>query len=282
MTPLSRLDKSAIALLIGSGLLHLLLWRLGTEPWESPISFRKPALFGISTGLTLWSCLWVLRQLPGSRLATSLGRLLTGTLLLEVALITLQTWRGVPSHFNRSTPIDATIETTLLVLISIATLIIFWLTVVSLQPKSLKGLPAQHRLAVRAGLILLSLSCLLGFIITIVGNQLIAAGLAPETYPQRGVLKFPHGAALHAIQTLVVLAWLGTRLNTRWPSAVIWTATLAHLSGLSFALLQSFRGKARFELDLPGSLLLALTILLLASSVGLLVWRRVPPAQVTL
>ncbi|MFO0527171.1 MAG: hypothetical protein ACK52A_03650, partial [Planctomycetota bacterium] len=125
MTPLSRLDKSAIALLIGSGLLHLLLWRLGTEPWESPISFRKPALFGISTGLTLWSCLWVLRQLPGSRLATSLGRLLTGTLLLEVALITLQTWRGVPSHFNRSTPTDAAIETTLLVLISIATLIIF-------------------------------------------------------------------------------------------------------------------------------------------------------------
>jgi hypothetical protein len=274
LAALPRLEISAIALLLGSGGLHLLVWMLGTESWDSPLSFRKPALFGISTGLTLWSCLWVFSQLRSSSLTTWLRRILTGSLVVEVALITLQAWRGVASHFNRATPFDAAIESTLLLLISIATLLIFWLTAVSLSSGSLNRLPPPERLAARAGLALLSLSCLLGFLITFVGNQLVSANLPPETYPLRGVLKFPHGAALHAIQTLVVLAWLCPRLGTRWPLAVVWTAILAHLFGLLFALLQTFRGKARFELDLSSGLLLATTLLLLACSFALLFWPR--------
>lgn len=274
MTALSRLENSALALLLGSGCLHLLLALLGTTPWESPLSFRKPALFGISTGLTLWSCLWIFRQLPPSILTTSLSRLLTGSLLLEVGLITLQAWRGKPSHFNRQTVFDGAIETALLVLISIATLIIVWQAARSFQPGKLAGLPPPYRLAIRAGLSLLCLSCAIGFLITIIGNQLVASGRAPETFPLRGVLKFPHGAALHALQLLPFLAWLGTRLGSRWPSAVVGAAALAQLLGLCFALLQTFRGKARFELDPPAASMLAATLLALLASAVFLFWPR--------
>lgn len=265
-------------MLLFSGCLHLLLWLAGEQAWEGSTSFRKPALFGISTGLTLWSCLWVSYLLTPSPRVKWSTHLLTAALLIEVGLITFQAWRGEASHFNRRTPFDASVETTLLVLITVASLIIFWLNAISLRRDQLATVQPHMRLAVQAGLSLLSLSCLLGFVITAIGTQQVAAGLAPETFQPRGVLKFPHGAALHAIQTLVLLAWCVSRIGSRWPQAVIWFAIVAHLLGLLFASLQTFRGRARFELDLPGTSLLLATFLALLISAVLLLYRK--PADI--
>lgn len=49
-------------------------------------------------------------------------------MLAEVGLITIQQWRGVPSHFNRSTDFDATILLWIEGLILFATLVIADLT----------------------------------------------------------------------------------------------------------------------------------------------------------
>lgn len=274
MASLSRFQQFAVVALLASGGLHLLLWSTGEQAWEGPISFRKPALFGISTGLTLWSCLWVSHLLRPSKWLHWSTFILTSALLVEVGLITLQAWRGEPSHFNRRTQFDASIETTLLILITVASLIIFWLNALVLRRDELKSLAAPMRLAVRAGLSLLSISCLLGFVITSIGTQQVAAGIAPETFQPRGVLKFPHGAALHAIQTLVLLAWCASRIGSRWPQAVVWFAIVAHLLGLIFAMLQTFRGRSRFELDPPASALLAAAIASLLISTILLTYRR--------
>jgi len=274
LASLSRFQQFALLALLVSGCLHLLLWSAGEQAWEGPTSFRKPALFGISTGLTLWSCLWVSHLLRPSKWLHWSTFVLTSALLVEVGLITLQAWRGEPSHFNRRTPVDASIETTLLILITVASLIIFWLNAVVLRRDELINLAPPMRLATRAGLSLLSISCLLGFLITFVGTQQLAAGNSPETLPPRGVLKFPHGAALHAIQTLVLLAWLANRIGSRWPRAVVWLAIAGHVLGLLFALAQTFRGRSRFELDLPAVMLLTATLLALLSSAILLALRK--------
>jgi len=274
LAPLSRSEQFAVLILLISGCLHLLLWSAGAQAWEGPTSFRKPALFGISTGLTLWSCLWVSHYLRPSKWLNVSIRVLIASLLIEVGLITLQAWRGEASHFNRRTPIDASIETTLLILITLASLIIFWLNALVLRRDQFARLTPEMRLAIRAGMSLLSISCLLGFLITAIGTSQVGAGLAPETFQPRGVLKFPHGAALHAIQTLVLLAWCANRFRSRWPLAVVWYAIAAHLLGLLFASLQTFRGRARFELDLPGSAILLASLLALLISGSLLLYRQ--------
>ena len=46
---------------------------------------------------------------------------MAGGLLLEVGLITVQQWRGVRSHFNRTTTFDASIEVIMLGLILLVT-----------------------------------------------------------------------------------------------------------------------------------------------------------------
>jgi len=39
-------------LLVASGMAHLVVWAVLGGPWEGPVTWRKPILFGISGGLT--------------------------------------------------------------------------------------------------------------------------------------------------------------------------------------------------------------------------------------
>ena len=101
-------------MLIASGLLHLGVFALDDRPWHGPLSWRKPATFGLSFGLTLASITWVTSYL---RMAVRTRGVLLDIFALdcivEVAGITTQAWRNVPSHLNTSTPTNAAIAYTL-------------------------------------------------------------------------------------------------------------------------------------------------------------------------
>src|SRR6478736_7814685 len=93
--------------LVVSGLFHLGVFALDDRPWEGPVSWRKPATFGLSFGLTLATITWVTSYLRISpRLRTILLAVFAADCVLEVRGITVQAWRGVPSHFNMSTTIN--------------------------------------------------------------------------------------------------------------------------------------------------------------------------------
>src|SRR5215813_7678462 len=93
--------------LILIGLAHLAAWLVIGGAWQGPVSFRKPATFGISFGLTTILLAWV----TGRPRVTGRTRwLLLGPLAVadatEVAWVTVQRWRGVASHFNFATTVD--------------------------------------------------------------------------------------------------------------------------------------------------------------------------------
>src|SRR6267142_2315028 len=61
------------ALLLVSGLLHVLILAIGGGSWEGPLSLRKAATFGLSFGLTLITIVWVVSWLRlGHRSRTAL------------------------------------------------------------------------------------------------------------------------------------------------------------------------------------------------------------------
>ena len=71
------------------------------------MSWRKPATFGVSFGLTLVTISWVSSYLTlRPRTRSWLLGILTADCILEVAGITVQAWRRVPSHFNTETPLN--------------------------------------------------------------------------------------------------------------------------------------------------------------------------------
>jgi hypothetical protein len=247
------------AVLISSGLLHLLKLSWDSAEWNGPLSPRKPALFGISGGLTVWSIAWLMTQLRPRRCDRSLADWIALSLLVEVGLITLQYWRGVSSHFNHSTALDTSIEATMLVLILFVTASIFYLT---FRTYRLRPMDGSQAVAIRGGMWLLSLSCILGILTTILGQMNLQAGIPYEYWGRAGVLKFPHGAALHAIQVLPILSWLTQGLRVPHRIWLIWSALSSQLLFLLYAVRQTLEGRDRFDFDSYGVFLLVTTCLL--------------------
>jgi hypothetical protein len=256
------------ATLIVSGLFHLVWLMLTGADWNGPMSLRKPGLFGVSAGLTAWSIAWVMTKLYPHRLDRLIACVMAGGLLLEVGLITVQQWRGVPSHFNRTTAFDATIEAVMLGLILLVTAGIVWLTLRSFRLPPMDGSCA---IALRGGLWLLTASCGLGIMVTILGEMNFAAGKLPEIWGPAGVLKYPHGAALHAIQTLPMLSWLLHKLRVSKPVWLVLAALGSQVLFLVQALWQTILGRARFDFDwVGGAIFVAAGLLLLAPITALL------------
>ena len=249
-------------LLLGSGVAHLVIWGVLGGPWEGPVTWRKPILFGISGGLTSLSLGWAWSKLPWRWGDAWLAASIAWALLVEVALIDLQAWRGVASHFNRSTPLDSWLYDTMGVLILWVTLVAVDLTIRFFRQPT--GLAADMLLAIRAGLVLLVISCLLGIWVSVHGDMRVAAGLEPERYGAAGVPKFPHGAVIHALQWLPMLAWAArqTGLKERRRVALVALATVGTSLIGWFALVQTLAGRSRFDVTPATGALLACGIAL--------------------
>ena len=258
--------------LVASGLVHGVIWGLAGGPWEGPVTWRKPILFGISGGLTSVSLAWAWAQLPRRTGDAWLAAATAWALLVEVALIDLQAWRGVASHFNRSTPLDSFLYDAMgglilfVTLVAIDLMVRFFIQRTALEPDML--------LAARAGLVFLVWSCLLGIWVSVHGDIRMATGLAPETFGREGVPKFPHGAVIHALQWLPLFAWAARRAglppSRRFPlvaSATLGTALLG-----AFALVQTLAGRARFDTTPPTYALLAAGIVCLSVPVWITAW----------
>ena len=95
-------------LLVASAVFHLAVLLVTGGSWQGSVSWRKPILFGEAFGLTCVSVAWIMTFLPKRALS---GWLLAGTFGLansgEVIWVSMQQWRGVPSHFNFETAFDA-------------------------------------------------------------------------------------------------------------------------------------------------------------------------------
>jgi len=109
--------------------------------------------------------------------------------------------------------------------------------------------PADYLLSIQGGLSLLVVSCVLGIVATLLGERNLEQGLLPETYGKAGVLKFPHGVALHALQLLPVAAWLVRQAGGSVQASLGMVTSL--LAGqvllLVMSCLQTFAGRSRWD-----------------------------------
>jgi len=260
-------------LLVVSGLAHVAVWGALGGPWEGPVTWRKPILFGLSGGLTCLSLGWAWAWLPWRRGDGWLAAATAGALVVEVALIDLQRWRGVASHFNRATPLDSALTDVMGVLILFATAVIVDLTIRFLRQRT--GRAADMLLAARAGLVFLAVSALVGVWTSVHGDLRLAAGLPPETVGAAGVAKFPHGMAMHALQWLPLLAWAAERAGLAEPRRrrLVATATIGTGLLLAYAVLQTGTGRGRFDAPPAVAALFALGLGCLAVPAALIAAR---------
>jgi len=228
--------------------------------WEGPLSIRKPILFGFSAGITTLSIAWMVRRLPPWRMDRWVNGTFAVCLVVEVLLIVMQQWRGVASHFNRQTPFDANVFSMMGLLIQIITVcLILW---------TLRGfgrLPCEmdERIALRVGMMLILMACLIGAFMISYGQSRIALGQSPEIFGAHGVLKFLHGVPLHSIQWLIVATWLGRFFQLKeWDRVVMVSlVSVGQVLLTTYAAVQVFAGRQRFDLSWESGSILALAAL---------------------
>lgn len=190
-----RFGYAVGALLVLSGAFHFVVYLVVGGPWEGPVSWRKPTVFGLSFGITVATLTWFMSFLRPRR---PTGWLTVGILAIaslgEVALVSMQQWRGVPSHFNESTTFDGVVFSVMGMLVAVIVLVTVFVAIRSFFHVNA---PASLSWAIRAGLVLMLVS-------QAVGIQMIVEGA--NTFGTAGALKVPHAFTLHVVQVLPALA----------------------------------------------------------------------------
>jgi len=221
-------------------------------------AWLKPAKFAVSIALYVFTLAWALTLIPEwRRTARVVGWTTAITMVLELAIIGLQAYRGTTSHFNFRTPLDGvlfTIMGTAIVvqtLTSIAVAIAFW--------RQRFEDPAMGW-ALRLGIIITIVGALSGGLMTRPTDAQVAAARAGQGMPvigahtvgapdggpglpgtgwstEHGDLRVPHFIGLHALQVLPVMAFLLRRLRLGTDKRVRMTLTAAGSYFALFALL---------------------------------------------
>lgn len=221
------------------GLAHLLLFFiflglsfidqrtvLGSNAWI------KPMKFAISIWIYLWTLGWYLYYLPDSkRWIRIISTGVAVAMIIEIICILIQAARGVRSHFNIDTPFDATIFSTMGIIIFLNTVFIVITTVLFFVKKP--ALSNTYLLSIRLGLVLFLFASIVGGMMTrqmshSVGIADGGAGLPFVNWStQGGDLRIAHFIGLHALQILPFFAFLMEKKHVRMKKT--WTIAFALL-----------------------------------------------------
>jgi hypothetical protein len=255
--------------LLGASILGLLIDPrivTGAPAW------LKPAKFAASIAIYTLTLAWVFAYLPAwTRTRRIVSRTTVVVMLVEWAIIALQAWRGTTSHFNISTPLDATLFSVMGAAIvvqtftSVAVAVALWrerfedralgwalrlgmtITIIGAFSGGLMTRPTTGQVEqLRAG-----------NTVTIVGGHTVGAPDGGAGLPgtgwsaEHGDLRVAHFVGLHALQAMGLLAIvLGRR---RVPEGA--RARVMIVAGASYAMLfallawQALRGQSILSPD---------------------------------
>jgi hypothetical protein len=239
-------------LLIASGLAHAAVLVASGGSWDGPLSMRKPATFGLSFGLTLINVTLIASFVAlADRTRTRLLAVFAAACIVETLLISLQAWRGVPSHFNMETTFDAVLAQILAVGGVVLVAVIVFLTVAAFRDRA--ALPPAVRLAIRAGLLALAGAQLVGGVMIFTGVRLVVAGDPQLAYAAGGWLKPVHAVLMHGILVLPLLAWgvsrtdwvERTQLRAVWTGIAVYALLIIAALAASISVSNAERGGVR-------------------------------------
>ncbi len=251
------------ALLVLSGLFHVVVFVFDGGSWEGPLSWRKPIVFGLSFGITLVTVAWLMTFMRTKRVT---GWIVVGLFavasLAEVFLVSLQTWRGVASHFNETTQFDSSVFSFMGMLVALLVVLTVYVTVRSFFRMDA---PPSLAWAIRLGLLLMVVS-------QAVGVQMITEG--GNTYGAAGALKVPHAVTLHAVQVLPALAilLLVARSTERRRLRIVALGAIGYAVLIASTLVQTYDGRGPLDLS-PLTSGLALIGIATLATVGTLALR---------
>jgi hypothetical protein len=216
---------------------------LGINPWIKPIKFS------ISIAIYVWTLAWYLRYLAArERAVRTISWGVSICVLSEIVGITLQSARGVPSHFNVTTPLNAALFAAMGTMIGINTVLLIWACVLFFVDRP--DLPASYLWGIRFGLVLFLLASFEGVFMVMHGSHTVGAPDGGAGLPfvnwslEHGDLRVMHFAGMHALQVLPLAGYWIARSGRAEAVQVFYTAVvfLLYLSTMSLLFWMALRG----------------------------------------
>jgi hypothetical protein len=213
---------------------------LGINPWIKPMKFMT------SIAIFLWTIAWFMPETePRPRARAFVRWTIASAMVIEIAMITMQAWRGATSHFNVVTAFDALVFNIMggAIALSTAAIVVFWWIIRRDTPPGRAG----YIWGIRLGVLLFLVASLEGALI--VGNNAHTVGAADggpglpfvNWSTEYGDLRVAHFFGMHAMQALPLLGFLldRTRItaarNVVIAVSIVWLAVTA---GLLYGALQ--------------------------------------------
>jgi Domain of unknown function (DUF4281) len=264
----------------------------------------KPAKFGLSIGIFAFTLALLLRVLTlPERSRRRLVALIVGFTALELAIITLQAARGVHSHFNFSTVLDAVLFQVMGLGITVVTIAVGNLGVRAFRMQY----RAEDRAlgwGIRMGIAIMVVGSLIAFLMTrpagvdlariragtsapMIGGHAVGASDDSAAMPvtrwntRGGDLRAPHFIGLHALQIMPAIGWwLGRRrkLGASLAAKLTLIAGFGYGGVVLIALVQALRAQSLLA---PDAITLAMVgaLAIGCALAGAIVWWRAPRAE---
>jgi hypothetical protein len=269
-----------------------------------PVSLRKPADFAETGWLACWAVALVLPHVAMGRVREAI---VAGSVLLfgfaETTVMSIQAWRGVPSHYNFTTTFDAILMrggaagTAGVFLVGMVVLLVS-----SLRTHASDETPASLLLGVRLGVVVMLIGCVIGFVMISnmsgiwngqfgsafgepqtgylgptpaqVGHEYVL--LRPDT--DGGDLVLLHAIGIHGLVLVTIPAALlaMTAVPEVWRRRLVWTTAAAVLGSMAVIASQSFRSQPLGEMGWLRMSLLAVAAAAALGSYAVIVvaWMR--------
>jgi len=238
---------------------------LGAPTW------LKPAKFAISTGVYALTLAWIFTYLPDRpRQTTIVGWITAVVMVLEVAIVGVQAARGVTSHFNVATALDAALFG-----IMGSAILVAWGAAIALTVALFRQRFADEAFgwALRLGMVLTVMGQATGGLMTnptqaqllaarttrmtVAGAHTVGARDGGPGVPitgwsrEHGDIRVPHFVGLHAVQLLPALAWavgpLGSSVRRR---RAVFVASAAYAALFVILLAQALNGQPLLALPM--------------------------------
>lgn len=259
----------------------------------------KPAKFAISIALYTATLAWIFRWITvWPRFVRAMGGMLSFVLLLELTIIDLQGARGVTSHFNVATPLDAALFQIMGIAIGL-----LWLSSVGVFAALCRQQFADRGWgwALRLGMLITVIGSALGGLMTqptsaqkqeaASTGQLLTAGShtvgGPDGGPgmrglgwssQHGDLRIPHFVGLHGIQMVPLLSWLLFRRRP-WRTRLVFTIATSYATLVTLLTWQALRGQSMLMPD--SETLIVFALWLAATVTAVLLMHRTTARETT-
>ncbi len=188
----------------------------------------KPMKFGLSVGIYCWTFAWLLRYLTSKRNAKFISWGIIVCMVAENAIVTLQAARGVTSHYNISTALDAALFSIMGLFIGINTILNLYTLILFLF--SVTTLDKNMLLAWRLGLFLFLVGGVAGGMM--IGNFSHTVGASDGTdgipffnwSKVVGDLRVAHFITMHGLQVIPLFAYfVATKVKNTIAAIVIFS-----------------------------------------------------------